>query len=424
MTQWLRPDQLELIGLLRAGDRVVVAQGPSQPLTLSELLVRQHREVGSLQIFVGGLFSDTFPPEAVGAMSFTGYGVIGQGCMALSRAGQLKVVPALYSALPSLFADGSLAADVVLLQSAPTEAGGFTLGLNNDYVVEAARRARVVIAEVNDQVPWVHGAECPADVRVDIAIRTSRPPAGLMSSEVGPVEEAIAAHVAGLIPDGSTIQTGIGSIPDAILAALSSHKDLGVHSGLISDRIVALMEAGVINNARKPIDTGVALTNVVLGTDRTKRFVHRNPAVRMAHPSYCHAVQVLAQLDRYIAINSAVEVDLTGQVNAEVADGVYVGAAGGQPDFVRGALLARRGRSLMVLPSTARRGTRSRIVPQLSQGTVTTPRCDADLFVTEWGVADLRGQDFGSRARRIIAIADPKFREDLERAAHEQGLLR
>jgi len=322
--------------------------------------------------------------------------------------------------VPRLYADRTLRADVVFLQLSPAIDGVATVGLTNDFASDAARHARVVIAEVNDQVPWVYGAELPADLRIDVAVRTSRPPVGLGSTPIGTVEEKIARHVATLVPDGATIQIGIGAIPDAILSALAQHRDLGVHSGLIGDRIADLMEAGVITNARKPIDTGVTVTNVVLGTRRLNDFVHRNRAVAMPHTSYCHVPEVLGRLDQFYAINSAIEVDLTGQVNAEMADGVYVGAAGGQPDFVRGALLAARGRSLFVLPSTARRGTRSRIVANLNQGTVTTPRCDADLVITEWGVADLRGQGFAERMRRMIRIADPAFREELERAAHAQ----
>lgn len=418
MTNWLDADQIDLTGIIRPGDHIVLAQGPSQPLTLCEKLVEQKQSLTPLHVFFGGLFSNTFPPDGTDGFSFSGYGVIGQGGGALAKAGRLNVIPALYSAVPRLYADQSLRADVVFIQLSPAIDGVATIGLTNDFAVDAARHARVVIAEVNDQVPWVYGAEQPAGLRIDHAVRVSRPPVGLApTANLGDVEHAIARQVAAIVPDGATIQIGIGSIPDAILSALSGHKDLGVHSGLIGDRIADLMEAGVITNARKPIDTGVTVTNVVLGTKRLNDFVHRNPAVRMPHTSYCHVPDVLGALDHFYAINSGIEVDLTGQVNAEVADGVYVGAAGGQPDFVRGALLARHGRSLMVLPSTARRGTRSRIVPVLSQGTVTTPRCDADLVVTEWGVADLRGQGFAERVRRMIRIADPAFRDELEAAA-------
>lgn len=420
MTIWHEADQLDLTAILQTGDAIVLAQGPSQPLTLCETLVRQKQSLTPLSVFFGGLFSNTFPPETTDGIEFSGYGVIGQGGSALSKAGRLNVIPAVYSMVPRLYAEGTLRADVVFIQMSPAIDGQMSIGLTNDFAVDAARKARVVIAEVNDQVPWIYGAQCPADLRIDHAIRVSRPPVGLAgSSTLGKVEQTIADYVAALIPDGTTIQIGIGAIPEAILSALSNHRDLGVHSGLIGDRIADLMEAGVITNAKKPIDTGKTVTNVVLGTKRVNDFVHRNSAVLMPHSSYCHAPQTLAALDRFYTINSGIEVDLTGQVNAEMADGVYVGAAGGQPDFVRGALLAERGRSLIVLPSTARRGTRSRIVARLNEGIVTTPRCDADLVVTEWGVADLRGIGFAERRRRMIAIADPAFREDLERAVRE-----
>ena len=415
--QWLTLDDLDLTRMIRANDTVVIAQGPGLPLPLCELLVQQQAEIGPLHVFVGGLFPNVFDPARVGQMRFSAYGVIGAGAMALSKAGNLNIIPVIYAHMPRMFSERSVATDVAFLQMSEAPDGRLTLGMTHDYILEAARCARVVIAEVNAQAPWVHGAECPSDLRIDYAVRVDHEPVGLGSAPQGEVEHAIAKHVAQRVPDGATIQIGIGAIPDAIITALSNHKDLGVHSGLISDRLIELIKKGVLTNALKPIDTGVSITNVVLGTGETKAYAHMNPQLRMPHSLYCHAPQVLAQLDRFYAINSAIEVDLTGQVNSEVADGVYVGAAGGQPDFIRGALLTERGRSMIVLPSTARKGTRSRIVAQLSNGTVTTPRCDADLVITEWGVADLRGQNLGERVKRMVAIADPSFRDQLSASA-------
>jgi acyl-CoA hydrolase len=234
---------------------------------------------------------------------------------------------------------------------------------------------------------------------------------------IGPVEEAIARHVGRYIEDGTTIQIGIGAIPDAVLAGLGDRRDLGIHSGLISDRVAELMQRGVMTNARKPIDTGIATCASLRGTKMLYDFAHKNRAIRLFTMMHTHRLEILGQLDKLVAINSAVEVDLTGQINAEIADGVHVGAVGGQGDFVRGALMCSHGRSVIAMPATAREGKVSRVVAHLS-GVVTTARSDADVIVTEYGAAELRGQPIDERMRRMVAIAHPDFREALAREAH------
>jgi acetyl-CoA hydrolase len=279
------------------------------------------------------------------------------------------------------------------------------------------RRARVVIAEVNDQLPWTF-CEPPVDpARLDLIVRTSRRPAQMVAEPVGALEQEIARHVGRYIDDGTTIQIGIGAIPAAVMASLGDRRDLGVHSGLITDRIADLIEQGAITNARKPLDTGITTTAILAGSNRLYSFAHKNPAVRLFTYAHTHNAQVLCRLDKFVAINSAVEVDLTGQVNAEIASGVYVGGTGGQGDFVRGAMMAARGHSIIALPATARDGAISRIVPLLQEVPITTPRSDADIVVTEFGAAELRGQPLDERIRRMIAISHPNFREALQREA-------
>ncbi|GGC63279.1 acetyl-CoA hydrolase/transferase family protein [Chelatococcus reniformis] len=407
---------LDLAGLVRPGDTVVVGQGTGEPQALTEALVAQRAAYAGARVFVGPLFSDTFAPERTEGLAFSGYGAISRAGQ-IARAGRLDPVAAHYSALPGLFADGVIPADVVMLQLTPGDDGRPpSLGMVTDYLVAAARRARLVIAQVNAEQPWTFGGELPDDVRIDICVEAARPPVELAPARVGPAEEAIAAHVAALVPDGAVIEIGIGAMPDAILSALMGHRDLGFHSGMISDRTVDLIEAGVITNARKPFDTGITIAGCLFGGRKLFRFADRNPALRMALPTYTHGHGVLARLPAFVGLNSAVEVDLTGQINAEVVDGAYVGGVGGQVDFVRGALASPGGRSVIALPATARKGSVSRIVPALT-GPVTTPRSDADTFVTEFGVAELKGLPLAERARRMIAIADPAFREDLERQA-------
>jgi acetyl-CoA hydrolase len=302
--------------------------------------------------------------------------------------------------------------------SGPDERGQYSYSLANDYLQFAMARARVVIAEVNELAPWTYFDGRLDSSRLDYIVRVSRPVMEIQPAAFGPVEEAIAGHIARYIEDGTTIQMGIGAIPDAVLAGVSDRRDLGIHSGLIGDRVADLMESGIVTNARKPIDTGFTVAGTLRGTRRLYDFAHRNRAIRLFTLMHTHRAEILSQLGKIVAVNSAVEVDLTGQVNAEVAGGVYVGAVGGQGDFVRGVQMASHGRSVIALPATARDGQLSRIVARLG-GPVTTARSDADLIITEFGVADLRGQPLDARIPRMIAISDPKFREALEREAHQ-----
>jgi acetyl-CoA hydrolase len=421
MTSDVAAVDLDLARFIRPGDAVVVGQACAEPLTLTEALAAQRAAIGGCRVFLGPAFAGTFRPEHSDHLVFTAYAASGAN-QALSRAGKLDILPCHYSALPRLFASGKRPADVVLLQVGPAATGGFNLGLANDHVVDAARRARVVIAELNDQVPDTPGSTLPADIRIDVLVRTSRPPAMLQPTPLGTIERRIAEHVAALVPDGATIELGIGALPDAVLAALSQHRDLGIHSGMIGEGALDLIERGVITNARKPFDRGVSIAGLLFGTRRLFDFAHRSTTLRLMPPHYTHGYDTLRQLPDFIAINSAIEVDLGGQVNGEMAGGVHVGAIGGQVDFMRGAVAAPRGRSIIAMPATAKGGTVSRIVARLGDAVVTSLRSDMDAVVTEHGVAELDGCSLAERARRLIAIAAPPFREGLERAAQALNL--
>jgi acyl-CoA hydrolase len=406
----IRLDDLDFASIIRPGDHIVWGGGP--PSLVAKLLEQRSR-IGPAEVFLAG---GRIKPEEVDILSFTSFGAMGN--RALARAGVLRVIPAHLSALNPWFDRGVLRADVVLVHlSAPDDNGRYSFGTAHDYAPAAMRRARVVIAEVNDQLPWTF-CEPPVDpARLDLIVRTSRRPAQMTAEPVGASEQEIARHVGRYIDDGTTIQIGIGAIPAAVLAGLGDRRDLGVHSGLITDRIADLIEQGAITNARKPLDTGITTTAILAGSNRLYSFAHKNPAVRLFTYAHTHNAQVLCRLDKFVAINSAVEVDLTGQVNAEIASGVYVGGTGGQGDFVRGAMMAARGHSIIALPATARDGAISRIVPLLQEVPVTTPRSDADIVVTEFGAAELRGQPLDERIRRMIAISHPQFREALQREA-------
>jgi acetyl-CoA hydrolase len=413
MTRDIAADALDLTQYIRPGDRIVIGQGGAEALTLSEILVRQRAALGRVGLFLGPAFAGSFRPEHGDHLSFAGYAASGSN-QALARAGLLDILPVHYSELPALFTAPAPRAEVVLLQLTPE---GRRLGMANDYQIDAARRARVVIAEVNERVPATRGSELPDDVRIDVAVRTAREPAAMALPPLGAAEAAIARHVASLVPDGATLELGIGALPDAILAALVDHRDLGLHSGMLGDGVVTLAERGVLTNARKPIDTGVTIGGLLFGTRRLFDFAHRNPALKLMPPAYTHGQHVLRQLPHFVAINSAVEADLSGQVNGEMAGGAYLGAVGGQVDFMRGAAAAEGGRSIIALPAIAKGGMVSRIVARLADATVTSLRSDMDAIVTEHGIAELRHRSLAERARRMIAIAAPQFREALERAA-------
>lgn len=405
LSRWIRP-----------GDTVAWGQATAEPLTLTRALVAQRHELARLRLFLGIGVADTLKPEHADAFDFLAY--CGAGThRVLAKAGVLDILPVHYSSLPALIAGGALRIDVLLLQvSAPDAQGRHSLGLAGDYLLAALDVARVVIAEVNPGVPWVHGERTLTVSDVELLVQASAPPADLPGMPPGPVEQAIGRHVAGFVKDGATLQLGIGTVPDAVAAALGGHHDLGLHSGAAGDGVAALAEAGVLTNARKTIDRGVSVTGLLMGGARVRAWADRNPALMMRGTAYTHDAQVLARIDRLVAINSAIEVDLTGQVNAEVVDGCYVGAVGGAVDFLRAAARSRGGLPIVALPSTAR--GHSRIVARLS-GPVSTARSDAGLIVTEHGVADLRGQSLAERVRRMIAVADPAHQEALARTAHE-----
>ena len=399
--------------IVRPGDRVVVGQGAAEPLTLTQRLVAQKERIGPFEIFLGPLYSDTFAAEKTEGIRFSSYGAIGRTA-ALSRAGRLEIVREPYGKLAEAFASGEQKADVVLIQMAPPLGGGMSFGLANDYLVAAARRARVVVAEINPDVPWTHGAEVPADFPLHLCVPAARPPLDIASSPLTETETRIAEHVAGLVSNGAVLQFGVGAIPDAILAGLTQHRDLGIHSGLVTERALDLIECGAVTNARKTFDRGITIANILFATARLRAYAYDNSALRVAPPGYTHGLSVLRRIENFTAINSAIEVDLAGRINSETADGHYLGGIGGLRDFVAGANAAPGGRAIIALPATAR-GGQSRIVTGV--GTVSVEADVADMVVTEWGVAELRGCDGAERARRLIAIAAPQFRDALARAS-------
>lgn len=408
-------DALDLRQYIKAGDHIVIGQACGEPTTLIEALIEQSTNIDNLSAFIATSFSGLLTPGAVEHFSLSSMGAIG-ALRQLTKANKLSIIPCHVSQVGPMIADGILPCDVAFIQVSPANHQGFhSFGLISDYVKTAARKARVVIAEVNDQVPFCFGEQIHHS-DIDCAVSVSRCPVELPPATITELDETIAQHCAAYIEDGSVIQTGVGAVPDAILRQLHDRKDLGVHSGMLGDGLVELVQAGVVTNARKAIDTGVSINGALIGSRHLYEFAHRNPQIRMCSSAYTHNAAILAQLDKLVTINSALEVDLTGQVNAEQSGSAYLGGTGGQVDFVRAGSRSAGGHSIIALPATAKNGTLSRITTKLS-GPVTTARSDVDIIVTEFGAAELRGQTLAERTRRLIAIAHPDFQEALERDA-------
>ena len=416
MTATTDAARLDLSRLVRPGDRIVWGHACGEPTTLIEALIAQAEAIGPLAAFAATSFSGVLDAAAAGKIAISSIGAIGLRNLAQAR--RLAIVPCHGSQVAPMIEQGLIGCDVAFVQVSPPDAdGNHSFGLTGDFIAAAVKKARVVVAEVNERVPFTLGDAVLPAARIDCAVRVDRDPVEVPAAPIGETDLAIARVVAGYVEDGATLQVGIGAVPDAILRLLRDRRDLGIHSGMIGDGLVDLVEAGVVTNARKPIDPGISITGTLIGTRRLFAFANRNPAIGLRNSAYTQAPAVLARLPRLVTINSAIEVDLTGQVNAEQSGSEYLGGTGGQVDFVRAGARSPGGRSIIALPATARGGKVSRITARLS-GPVTTARSEVDVIVTEFGAAELKGQALAERARRLVAIAHPDFREELQQAAH------
>ncbi len=404
-------DSLDLARHVRPGDGVIFQQGCGEALSVAERFVQQRASYSGARLFLGSGFSCSFQPEHADHLRFSGIGGIGS-LRKLASARALDPIPCHISSIEPLLRQGVIASDVVMLQvSPPNERGEYSLGLVNDYVRTAIGRARVVIAEINRQIPWVHCDLPLTAADISVAVETDRAPLELPPAPFGALEQRIAQHIGDLIGDRSTLQMGIGSVPEAIMSSLADRRELGIHSGMIGDSAVTLMECGAVTNAHKGMDAGVTVSGVLFGTQKLYRYAERNPQIRLHPTSYTHHIGVLARLKNFVSINSALEVDLTGQINAEAIGREHIGAVGGQVDYIRAAALSEGGVSIVALPATGKGGD-SKIVSRLS-GPVTTARSDVDVVATEHGVAHLRGRSLRQRVRALVQIAAPEHRERL-----------
>jgi len=378
----------DLSNVIRPGDGIVVGQACAEPQTLTEALVAQRERFSGARVFLGVNYAGVFRPEHADHLRLSAYCGAGHN-RAIADAGKLDIHPHPYSRLGALFREKRIPCDVVLLQVSPPNARGeYSMGLAVDYLLPAARVARAVIAEVNDRIPWTHGEHVFRHEDFALVVESSREPAPAPAARAGGAEAAIAKHAAAFIQDGATLEFGLGALPDTVCAELGARKDLRVHSGTFGDGVVGLMRSGAVREA---------LSAQLIGSRALFDFARENAAIRLRSTDYTHDPRVLAGIAKFVAINSAVEVDLTGQVNAEVARGSYLGAVGGALDFIRAASFSPGGVSLLLLPA-------ARIVRQL-QGPVATPRSEAGVIVTERGAADLRGCTLNERIRRMEAIS-------------------
>lgn len=410
------PEDLDFADLIREGETVAWAEATAEPVFLTGLLSRQAPRCPPFRVFFAMMFGTAFGADHPN-VTVTAFGGGGSG-KRFFTGGAGNVIPANISNLCDLIASRRLRIDVVLVQVAgPDAAGNYNAGLGIECLREAMETARLVIAQVNPALPWTFGDTQVEPGLIDILVPAQHALFELPAREIGPVERAIAGHVARLVPDRATIELGIGLIPEAVTAALGKKRGLGVHSGALGDGLGALMRTGIVDNRHKEIDTGVSVATMLMGTRDLYRYADRNPAIAIRSLRHTHDALVLGHFRRFVAINSALEVDLTGQVNAETAQGSNIGLTGGQMDFVRAACRAPEGRSIIALPSTSRDRRHSRIVGRLPDGVVTTPRADADCVVTEHGIAELRGRTLAERARALIRVADPAFRPELEKAS-------
>jgi acyl-CoA hydrolase len=408
----------DFISCIEHGDHVAWPQGTGEPLGLTSRLFDQASALSRPTLVLGMTTSKTLSrPEApefdylcMNGASDT------RRAVALSRN---RVIPAHLSAIPDLIINRVIPVDIALIRVRPTgDKNVYSLGVVVDFVHEMIDAARVVVAEIDERMPLTCGDTLVRGDQIDLFTVADRDEPIIIDAVPGKTEMIVASRVAAIIPDRATVQFGVGGLPVAVAQSLGDHKDLGLHSGVIPDAAVELIEAGVITNKFKGIDEGISVTGGLFGTRKLFDFADGNGVLEMRRASFTHAASTMAQIRGFHTVNSAVAIDLSGQVNAEVAGGRYVGAVGGQIDFVRGGRLSSGGRSIMALASTTPDGKHSKIVADLSGQPVTTARSDVDMVVTEYGVAELWGRDLFQRAKALIAIAHPDFQEALERQAH------
>lgn len=406
---------------IRDGDQVFVHGGAASPSVLLDALAgraNELRDVGMVHFHIEGP-APHLAPEVADSFRHRAL-FIGANAREAVNEGRADYVPIFLSDVPELFTGGVLPLDAVLINLSYPDSNGYcSLGTSVDATLAATHVATTVIAQLNRAMPRTLGDSFAHIDEIDLGVEVDQPPHEHLSPAIGDVERLIGEFVGDLVPDGATIQMGIGSIPAAVGLALRDKRDLGVHTELFTDAVLDLVEAGAVTGARKEINRGKIVSAFLMGSQRLYDFVHDNPMIEMRPVDYTNDTAVIRRFRRMMAINSAISIDLTGQVSADSIGTRFYSGVGGQMDFMRGAALSPEGRAIIALPSTAAGGTISRIAPVLAEGAgVVTSRAHVRTVVTEYGVAELFGRSIRERASALIAIAHPDFRDDLAREVH------
>ncbi len=415
--------------LLRSGDTLVLGIAVAEPPALLAAIADVAREGQLTELTVYSMLSLAHAAETIltpglaDSIESRSWFVSGLN-RDLVKVGLNDFVPNYFHQIPRLCRD-FMEIDCALTTVSPMDkAGFFTFGLANDYTSTAARCAKRLIVEVNENMPRVFGDSLLHISEVDAVVENHVPLLEIRAPQPKPEAEAIGKTIAELVPDGATLQLGIGGLPDALAAHLEHHRDLGVHTEVFGDGFVRLIRQGAVTGHKKTLHPRKHVFTTILGTRKTSEFVNDNPSMESYPVSHTNDPAVIAQNDNMVSINSIIEVDLLGQCNAEYMAGSQFSGTGGQLDFVRGAFNSRGGRSILAFYSTAKNGTVSRVVPRLRTGTiVTTPRMDTHYLVTEYGAVNLKGKTSRQRALDIISIAHPNYRDDLLREAEEMYII-
>ena len=416
----------DAVNLIQDGDFIIVPTGVAEPPTLLTALSEQRRrfhDVKVAQILAIRKFG-YLDPQTVHHVRHVAF-FYGAATRAGGQSGWVDFIPSYFSEMPSQIERGLIPADVVFSMASPMDENGyFSLSLGADYTMAAIAKARVVMLEVNPNVPFALG-NCHVHIsQVTALIESNEPVLEVGLPTIGPVQEAIGKYVADMIDDGSTLQIGYGGIPDAVVMQLTNKHDLGVHTEMIGDGILTLIDSGAVTNRKKNYLPGKMVATFALGSKKLYQLMDRNPALEIHPVDFTNDPYLASQNDNLVAINATLQIDLLGQCGSESLGHVPYSGTGGQSDFVRAANRSRGGKAFIVLPSTAKGDSISRIVPMLTPGThVSTSKNDINYVVTEFGVAQLRGKSAGQRAREMISIAHPNFRTELTEAARRMNLL-
>jgi acyl-CoA hydrolase len=416
----------EAVSEIKSQDRVYISGNAATPITVMRALAKRKDELEGVELVHVLLLGDDplAKPEMDGHFRHNSL-FVGPADRKAINEGRADYIPIFLYQIPELFYSGQMPLDVAIIQMSPPDEHGFmSYGVEVLCSKAAAENAKLVIAQVNEEMPRILGDSFVHVSRVHKVVEVSEPLFGLKKKPFSEVERKIGAHIADLITDGSTLQLGIGGIPDAVLESLEGRRDLGIHTEMVSDGIMEAIENGIITGARKNFHPYKVILTFILGSKKLYDFADNNPIFE-AHPSdYTNHPFNVSRNDNMVAINSAIEVDITGQVCSDSIGSYIYSGFGGQVDFIRGAAHSKGGKPIIALPSTAKNEEMSRIVPYLKKGAgVVTTRADVEYVVTEFGVAYLHGKNLQERTRALINIAHPKFRPDLTNEAKNRNLL-